>query len=230
MRIFIFLVLASIAGCGEQKYDGNDPDSVTKMIATMSDEEQTAFFDDAELVSHVLGHEKKMQGYTAKNIKEQADKIRVFIKNKNITFLKETIYDMEVKGSTVATLYIDPYGLITPPKLGVIGFKKYSIDDLKGMLNGYGESNLSSIMPLNKNPKKTTESDQKIIGKDEDETISKQLITSDNTTPEEIKRKIESIVTDELKSNPNLKIIKTDENGIIYFSDGTSIDPSDFEE
>lgn len=136
---FVLVLLIGLNGCGESKFDVNNPRTLDKMMAGMSLEEQVMFIKDAELVAKALsggapGGEYKLNGYTVEQIREEAKNVRDFLNKKNIAFLKEIISEMESTGRTTIALHVSDNGVFSSPEEGYIP-KEYSIDYLKKMLS-----------------------------------------------------------------------------------------------
>ena len=147
MRYFIKIVFISllftISSCGEQQFDSRDSDSLKKMMSGMSLQEEIEFLKDIELVIHSLGagiNEQsigdpsyKLNGYTVKEIKEEAENIRAFIKEKNIQFLREKINEMQTSGKSSIGLHQTVDGMFSLPRAGYI-HKDYYLESLKAIL------------------------------------------------------------------------------------------------
>ena len=141
---FLSLFLIVIGGCGERKHDHRDPSSLQKMMSGMDPQEQQEFLSDVDLVVQAIDKKPedgfgvgdpsyKIDGYTVKDIKESAKKIRGLLKEHNIKFLRETIGGMQREGRSSILLRQTSEGVFFPPKPGFIP-KEYSLEALKTIL------------------------------------------------------------------------------------------------
>ncbi len=133
----LFMLIIMFSGCGDKKFDGTET-SLYSMIDGLSMNEQTQFILDFEFVANIHGGEKKLIGFSLKDINNEAVRIKEVIKNKNIDFLKEKILQMQNENQQ--STYLDiKYGLISNPKMGYIYGDKYEINDLKIILELKGD-------------------------------------------------------------------------------------------
>jgi hypothetical protein len=133
--ILITIILILFLGCGDKKFNGTY-ESVVNMSKNLSPLEQKQFLKDFKLISYVLG-EKKLIGYTIKDMQKEAIKIREYAGNKNKLFLKSVIKRMKLNNIKQINLHLD-HGLFSDIKRGYIYKKYYTIDELESIINANG--------------------------------------------------------------------------------------------
>lgn len=229
LKIVIATVFCmAIIGCGEQKIDMRmGSDSISRMMTSMSPQEQADFLSDIKLLVAMNGGDQfKLNGYTLSRVRQEAVIAKQYVLEKNYKFLSPLVRDMEAKGINSTHLSVNSVGMYGEPVQGYIP-KSYSIDFLRSkiaeMTPNVSQEVISSVAALSKstaNPidlSLTTESGSSAkANSNQNRELGAGLKgdkldddpNAEPNTPEDLK-------------NKNLKKDWQDRNGFVHYADGS---------
>jgi hypothetical protein len=134
--IVIIVILFSIRSVYKKMtvFDGTE-ESFNFIILMLPIDKQIEFINDFELLANFVDGEHKLIGLKREDISKEAFRVKVWVVEQNIIFLKS--YIEELKESNIKSTYlnINNVGRINRPIKGFVYQKRYTIEDLQQILN-----------------------------------------------------------------------------------------------
>lgn len=134
--IVIIVILFSIRSVYKKMtvFDGTE-ESLNLIILMLPMDKQIEFINDFELLANFVDGEYKLIGLKREDISKEAFRVKVWVVEQNIIFLKS--YIEELKESNIKSTYlnINNVGRINRPIKGFVYQKRYTIEDLQQILN-----------------------------------------------------------------------------------------------
>lgn len=117
---FIFALIATLSGCGDQKINlSSNSDSLERILEKMPLDERVAFLGDADLILKLKNDPFAINGYTVDQVRKEAEVGRRFVAEQNRNFIGPLIQKMEKNGSqSTVRLLVTSAGLYIYPEPG----------------------------------------------------------------------------------------------------------------